>query len=351
MKRVAIIWGTRPEHIKIYPVYKALVEQDVDVLTIFTGQHLDLVDHKHLYIPIDYKLGVMRVGQSLSDLLAKGLYDIQQYFDVKDVGMVLVQGDTSSALAGSIWGFYNEITVAHIEAGLTTSDLFDPFPEEMHRRLIRELSTYHFAPTRQSEENLIQFNVNSNNIFVTGNTVIDTLKYIAEIESIEYPIEPENKVLITIHRRENDKNLLEICTALNLICNILNEYKFEIVVHPRNKSIVEEYLKNIKIIDPLNYVSFLRKIVKCNFVITDSGGLQEECSVLGVPVYVVRNKTERVESIFANLSRLVRTKQSDITCKISQGLDDGFAVQRKSSNIYGDGKAGERIAEIIREKL
>lgn len=351
---VAIIWGTRPEHIKLYPVWLELNNFGVDgenMTTIFTGQHNDLVDHEHLAIPIVTKHNLMKDGQSIQELLGRCLVELNRWDMPFDV--ILVQGDTTSALAGALAGFYNKIPVAHVEAGLTTWDKFSPYPEEMHRTLIRELATYHFAPTETARLNLEEFGI-IEGIYVVGNTVIDTLQYIMFREGLVYPLRgASGQVLVTMHRRENEDKLIEICASINRLANRYEKrFKFKFVTHPRVADTIQ-YMRdpNVELVPAMDYVSFVKELADSTFVITDSGGIQEEASLLGVPVFVARDSTERMEAIDAGVSRLIGTTEEGIFKGVTAGVNDGFIQQRESLSIYGDGMAGKRIAKILIREL
>lgn len=349
IKRVGIVWGTRPEHIKIYPVWKALKESGYSPITFFTGQHQDLVDHLNLSIPLDFELGVMKHNQTLNDVLAVCLKAVFEPIRTNDLALILVQGDTSSALAGALTGFYLGIRVAHVEAGLSSGQFDDPFPEEIHRRLIRELTTYHFAPTKQSVKNLRAVGV-TENVFLTGNTVVDALHELG----YGYPGDENSKlVLITIHRRENDKHLKHICSALNTLAGTYEDYDFQCVVHPRTKAMVTDLVDQLKInVTPAtDYLSFLELLSESYCVITDSGGIQEECTVFGVPCFVVRKRTERTEAVEKGFSKVVGVDTDSIIDGVGGNFEKRFCRRRQSSRVYGDGHAGKRIAEAIDKEL
>lgn len=359
---VAIVWGTRPEHIKLFPVWRELKGRGIKTTTFFTGQHCDLVDHENLPIDIDYSLkGLDNFLKSKADFRFFDIYKALQEQDF-DPKLVLVQGDTFSALAASLVSFYRNIPVGHIEAGLTSGDPNDPFPEEMHRRLIREMMAFHFAPTYESMINLSNVAVDRN-VHVTGNTIVDTVDYMIDNNLIGMNSEQTNEVLVTIHRRENDVCLEDICKAICELGSLLPDYKFVIITHPRNARVINEIThergwsskpksENLTTIPYLDYVTFLNRMVRSRFVITDSGGLQEEGTVLGIPVFVIRRVTERTEAVKANFSKLVGVKKSGIISGVMEGvLDSAFISRRERSNIYGDGKASGRIVDIIERSI
>ena len=349
---IALIWGTRPEHIKIYPVWKALKDKKLSTYTICTGQHKELIDTETFDIEADINLDLMRKNQSLSAILSKCLSSLDEILQYVKPRLVLVQGDTSSAYAGAMSSFYWGIPVGHIESGLRTFVPRDPFPEEMHRSLIRELATYHFVPTLFSIANLVKNNI-KNNIYLTGNTVVDSLKKICLENDIKIPEESGKKVLITLHRRENDKNIDDIMNSLIDLANQNNTFEFIFPMHPRMKSllgIINENVyifkkNNISIIEPLNYIDFLKEMSTSYCVITDSGGVQEEASVFGVPCFVIRNTTERMESIGCYAAFLC----GNTYWSIMEAFDNYFSECKRHNNndLYGDGTAGIKIANIV----
>lgn len=347
--RVVLVWGTRPEHIKMFPVWKELSSrQGIELLTVFTGQHHELVDHENLAIPVDIWLDVMRKGQSLPELMARLLQELSEKV-VGSAALVVVQGDTSTALAGAISSFYAGIPVAHVEAGLTTWDPFDPFPEEMHRRLIARIAQIHFTPTSTSYENLMRMGVERDQISLTGNTVVDALYYMREF-GLDFPVPPGDEVLVTLHRRENEPRLPVLCKALNKIQSELKPRGFRLVfvAHPRSEEVAHELLRSVQIISAMDYPGFLAKAARAAFLLTDSGGLQEEATVLGVPVVVVRRKTERPEAVEAGCSRVAGVEPDGIiaeTLRIADAVEN--STDRQSREVFGDGRAAVRIADVI----
>lgn len=346
-----VVWGTRPEHVKLFPVIRDLRSREtLRVRTVFTGQHADLVDHANLPVEIDEELCVMRAGRPLQPLLAKLLASVGS---VEMPAMVVVQGDTSSALAGALAGFYGGVPVAHVEAGLTSHNWAKPFPEEMHRRLIRELSNIHFAHTYWAADNLKEAGVEEENIWVTGNTVVDSLEYLAAEHGLEIPSqEKSGEVLVTIHRRENEEWLPDICEEL---CKLQVELGQRVVfiAHPRVADVVRKHLEGkVEVTPPMDYLSFVKRMSRADFVVTDSGGLQEEGVTLGVPVFVVRDSTERQEAVHAGRSFLVGQSAAGLATQaklMERRLDEMGAGDR--GYIYGDGHASERIGDVIEKWL
>lgn len=347
---VEVVWGTRPEHVKLFPVVRDLLSRDsLEVRTVFTGQHKDLVDHANLPIEMDEELGVMSENLDVQLLLAKLLVRLDVLAGPE---MVVVEGDTSTALAGALAAFYANVPVAHVEAGLTSGDLMSPFPEEMHRRLIRELSALHFAPTYRAANNLRKAGVDVSRTHVTGNTVVDALDYLAAEDGLEIPNqESSGEVLVTIHRRENEQWLPWICRALDRLQKDL-PFRFVMVAHPRVEREIKELLKNVLVVSPMDYLSFVKRMSQAEFVITDSGGLQEEGTVLGIPVFVVRENTERQEAVDAGRSVLVGIGEEEIVHMVELYVPRLKEMGKGDRGyIYGDGHAAERIGDAIEKAL
>ncbi|MEK7111778.1 MAG: UDP-N-acetylglucosamine 2-epimerase (non-hydrolyzing), partial [Patescibacteria group bacterium] len=352
--KIAIIFGTRPEIVKLYPVIKSL-KPHFEVVIVFTGQHTDLGRQmlKMFKIKPDYDLDVMIADQSLSLLTASLHEELDKVLEKEKPDLVMVQGDTTSALVGAIEAFYHKIPVAHVEAGLRTNDMYSPYPEEINRRLISQIATYNFPPTKNAEERLKQ-EVPGSYILTTGNTGIDTLLEFAKKSK-------ESKrwmVLVTLHRRESFGPTLK--GMLYALYDFIKEFpKFEIVfpVHPNPQvyKTVHDILGNhprIHLIKPVDYLEMIKLMKQCYFIITDSGGIQEEAPSLKKPVLVLREVTERMEGIEAGVSRLVGTNSHDIyhsACELVSNPLSYSLMQGK--NPYGDGKASERIAEYLQQAL
>jgi UDP-N-acetylglucosamine 2-epimerase (non-hydrolysing) len=370
MIKISFILGTRPEAIKLAPLILMLKERsEFEVNVCATGQHkemlyqaLDLFD-----IKVDEDLQLMKPNQDIMALNANALIHISDYLKRVNPDIVIVQGDTTTVFAAALASFYNKIPVAHIEAGLRTFDKYSPFPEEMNRVLTSRLTTLHFAPTELAKQNLLKEGINSSDVFVTGNTVIDALFLIKDkIQSglISEPHWVKNLlsnqvILITGHRRENfGSGIKSICNAIVELSKKYPDFVFIYPVHlnPNIQEPVKSMLsaqKNISLIEPLDYVSFVALMNKCYLILTDSGGIQEEAPSLGKPVLVMRENSERPEAITAGTARLVGTDKQTIVEEVSKLIEDEFEYNSmaKSINPYGDGNACERIISVLKQKL
>ena len=366
--RVLTVFGTRPEAIKLAPVIQKLKAEGSKIKTIVcvTAQHREMLDEvlRTFNIKQDYDLDIMESNQSLFEVTAKGLLGIREILELEKPDVVLLQGDTTTTFAVALAAFYLKIPIGHIEAGLRTKDKYKPFPEEMNRRLTSALTDFHFAPTESAKMNLLREGFDGKNIFITGNTVVDALFWILNNTkrtqkqmSFEYPfLNSDNRlILVTAHRRESFGEPLEnICEALRKIVERNKNVKIVYPVHP-NPNVqmpVKRILGNVNriyLISPLNYESFVHFMNKSFFILTDSGGIQEEAPSLGKPVLVMRDRTERPEAIEAGTARLVGTETSKIIENVERLLNDKAEYQRmaKATNLFGDGKAAERIVKIL----
>jgi UDP-N-acetylglucosamine 2-epimerase (non-hydrolysing) len=364
-KRLAFIFGTRPEAIKMAPLIKEVESRryPLRALTILTGQHREIVRQvlSTFKIKPDYHLNVMMRDQRPSDVMVKVLEKLIEIFESEPVDMVLVQGDTTSSLAGALAAYYKKIPVAHIEAGLRTWDKYAPFPEELNRSLITVLADCHFAHTTLAKENLLRCGVPEDRIFVTGNTVIDALQAVADAaKKVELPVmkrlDPNKKIiLVTVHRRESfGAPLMRICQAIKEVVKRLSEVEIIIPVHPNpnvRKTVYRELdsLQRVHLIAPVSYMPFLYLIQKSHLILTDSGGIIEEAPSFGKPVLILRDKTERPEAVQEGLAVLVGTEHDEIVKKTLWLLDDKGAYQqmKRAENPFGDGKAAERILTVL----
>ena len=375
MKKVLLVFGTRPEAIKMAPLVKAF-EKDVNIESkvCVTAQHREMLDQVLDIFDIspDYDLNLMKPGQDLYDITANVLLGLKDALRDFKPDVVLVHGDTTTTSASALAAFYEKIKVGHVEAGLRTGDIYSPWPEEANRQITGVLANYHFAPTTTSSDNLKRENKDPKNIIVTGNTVIDAL-FLA-IDKIEndselrtkietsinsqYKINEDKKlILVTGHRRENHgQGFINICEALKTLA--LNNPTIDIVypvhLNPNVQKPVKEILSdvsNVYLIDPLQYEQFIYMMNKSYFIITDSGGVQEEAPSLGKPVLVMRDTTERPEAVDAGTVKLVGTNTRTIIEEAQKLLDDKTEYERmsKAHNPYGDGKACERIVEFIKD--
>lgn len=378
MKKVMLVFGTRPEAIKVAPLIKEFQKypNDFDVIICVTGQHREMLDQVlHIFdIKPDYDLNIMKQGQDLYEITSKVLLGMRDVFLKERPDIVFVHGDTTTSTVAALAAFYQQIPVAHIEAGLRTYHIYSPWPEEMNRQITSRIATYNFAPTPLSRKNLLKENVDDSKITVTGNTVIDALYWVVkrikrnkdldkELENIlkdaGYEVNRltngKKLVLITGHRRENfGEGFINICNAIKDLNEKYPDVDFVYPMHlnpnvrkPIHKVFGEDYTNvgNMFFIEPLEYLSFVYLMEKSSLVLTDSGGVQEEAPGLGKPVLVMRDTTERPEAVAAGTVKLVGTDYNKIVSEVSLLLDDKKAYEKmsKAVNPYGDGKACERI--------
>lgn len=376
IKKILIVFGTRPEAIKMAPLVKAFkAETSFETRVCVTAQHREMLDQvlEIFDITPDFDLNIMKPGQDLYDITSNVLLGMRSVLADLRPDIVLVHGDTTTTLAASLAAFYQKIKIGHVEAGLRTGDIYSPWPEEANRQLTSQIATYHFAPTQTSKENLLNENIDSKRIVITGNTVIDALflalkKINTEqklerriLESIKerFPFDESRKlVLVTGHRRENfGQGFIDICLSLKTLAENNPEIEIVYPVHlnPNVQKPVHEILgdvPNVYLIKPLQYESFIYLMNRSYFIITDSGGVQEEAPSLGKPVLVMRDTTERPEALEAGTVRLVGTDSKRILQE-GQGLLDDVLEYKKMSqahNPYGDGNACQRIVDFIKEQ-
>lgn len=382
MKKIMLVFGTRPEAIKMAPLVKAFQAKNDEFETIVcvTGQHREMLDQVlHLFdIKPDFDLNIMKQGQDLYDITSRVLLGMRDVFKVCKPDILFVHGDTTTSTAAALAGFYLQIPVAHVEAGLRTNDIYSPWPEEMNRQITGRIATYNLSPTQLSRQNLLKENVDENKITVTGNTVIDALHWVtAKIKSDKklddnLSLDLKSKgydtkrlvgnrrlILITGHRRENfGDGFLHICHAIQDLAKKFPEVDFVYPMHlnpnvrkPIHQVFGEDLnnLGNIFFIEPLEYLPFVFLMEKSDIVLTDSGGIQEEAPGLGKPVLVMRNTTERPEAVDAGTVKLVGTDYDAIVDNASKLLTDRnlYNKMSKATNPYGDGKACERIIRYI----
>ena len=357
MKKISVILGTRPEAIKLCPVVLALQKDPAfDCKVCVTGQHkemlyqvLDVFDVKP-----DVDLQLMRPNQTLGGLTSRAIAAIDEYLAMEKPDIVMVQGDTTTVLAGALSAFYHHIPVAHVEAGLRTGNMLSPWPEEANRVLTTRLAKWHFCPTENNKANLLKEGVNPADIYVTGNTVIDALMIARE--KVPKTNDGKCRVLITGHRRENfGEGFEHMCTAIKKLAEEFSDVEFIYPVHlnPNVQEPVKRILKgldNVKLIEPQSYLPFVGLMNDAYLILTDSGGVQEEAPSLGKPVLVMRDTTERPEAVTAGTVKLVGTNAEDIYRDAKKLLSDEVAYKQiaAATNPYGDGKAVERILEILR---
>jgi UDP-N-acetylglucosamine 2-epimerase (non-hydrolysing) len=372
-RKVFVVVGTRPEAIKLAPVIRAFREAPCFSVEICaTGQHRELLDQalEHFDLEPDHDLAVMMENQSLASLTARTMEGVASLLRKSRPHIVMVQGDTTSAMTAALSAFYERIPVAHVEAGLRTNDMYSPFPEEINRRLVAGIAHWHFAPTAGARENLLREGIPSESIHVTGNTAIDALLWtVAHMGTVEEELpaivgdalntealKGRRVVLVTAHRRENhEQGIGDICDALLSIA-MLAEASIVFPVHfnPNVRRTVLSRLggkQNIHLLEPVDYRSFAQLLSRAFLVLTDSGGVQEEAPSLGKPVLVMRDTTERPEGIAAGNAILVGTKTLDV-CEAVQRLwmdDVARSAMARVANPYGDGKAAGRIFAVIRD--
>ena len=382
MKKVMLVFGTRPEAIKMAPLVKEFQKQPkrVETVVCVTGQHREMLDQvlKIFDIKPDYDLNIMKQGQDLYDVTARVLTGMRDVLKEVKPDVVLVHGDTTTSTAAALAAFYQQIPVGHVEAGLRTHNIYSPWPEEMNRLLTGRLATYHFSPTPLSRNNLIKESVDDRNIIITGNTVIDALYWVVdkiknnkeldnELEDIlskaGYDVNRLNNgkklVLIKGHRRENfGDGYINMCTAIKALTVKYPDLDFVYPMHlkpnvrkPIHKVFGENLsgLKNMFFIEPLEYLSFVYLMEKSSIVLTDSGGIQEEAPGLGKPVLVMRETTERPEALDDGTVKLVGTDYNKIVNEVSSLIDDKAAYEKmsKAVNPYGDGLACGRIVNAL----
>lgn len=374
MKRILIVFGTRPEAIKMAPLIREFQKySDFCVKVCVTAQHRQMLDQvlEIFNISSDYDLDIMQPNQDLFDLSSRILLKIRDVLDDFYPDIVFVHGDTTTASISALASFYKQIKIAHVEAGLRTWEIYSPFPEEVNRQLVGILANYHFAPTNLSKDNLLKENKKLENIVVTGNTVIDALFLLLDIikkdptfknkilQSLKLKYNPEHNrkiILVTGHRRENfGLGFINICEALKILAQ--NNPNIDIVypvhLNPNVQKPVKELLSNVDnvyLIAPLEYDEFVYLMDRSYFIITDSGGIQEEAPSLGKPVLVMRDTTERPEAISSGSVKLVGTDKEKIVSNAQELLDsiEIYKQMSQSYNPYGDGSACAKIVEFVR---
>jgi len=363
--KVMTVFGTRPEGIKMAPIIKTMENvPEIESIICVTAQHRQMLDQVlNLFkIDPDYDLNIFKPGQTLTDITIGALKGLESVIMEVNPDILLVQGDTTTVFAGALAAFYQKVKIGHVEAGLRSGNMYSPYPEEANRKLTGVLADFHFAPTETNKRNLLREGYPEDRIFITGNTVIDALKYAVKedyrfenplLNSIDY--KKERIILMTSHRRENIGRPMEsIFSAVNDIVKKYDDVSvvFPIHLNPKVREIayrVFDCNDKVHLIEPLDYEPFTNLMAKSHIVVTDSGGLQEEAPSLGKPVLVVREETERPEGIEAGTARLVGTDYQNIYSNLDRLLSDQKEYQKMANavNPYGDGKASERIVDII----
>ena len=377
-KKVLLVFGTRPEAIKMAPVFFSLAgDPTINVSVCLTGQHRDLLQQVvDLFgIPVTYNLNIMKAGQDIVDIMTAVQVGLRDVLAVDKPDLVLVHGDTTTSMAAAVTCFSLSIAVGHVEAGLRTNNLATPFPEEFNRRVSALAARFHFAPTELNRQNLLAEGHAEQHVHVTGNTVVDALRMMVDrftknpdiYEQIEadfasmidgWPF-TEQLVLVTSHRRENfGEGLRNICDAIKELANLSKDARFIYPVHPNpNVQVpVREYLgdcRNVHLIPPLSYEYFCFLLNRAHLILTDSGGVQEEAPSIGKPVLVVRDTTERPEAVSAGTVKLVGTSKDEIIkhTRLLLTNQDAYKLMATSGNPYGDGYAANKIASIIARHL
>lgn len=381
MRTILLVFGTRPEAIKMAPLVKKFQQYSNDFKTIVcvTGQHREMLDQVLQIFDIhpDYDLNIMKQGQDLYDVTARVLVGLRDVLQEVKPDVVLVHGDTTTSMAAALAAFYQQIPVGHVEAGLRTHNIYSPWPEEINRQLTGRIATYHFAPTPLSRENLLQEGVDETHISVTGNTVIDALYWVVdkikgdedlaqslreELHQRGYDVnrlsQGKKLVLITGHRRENfGEGFIQICRAIKHLVENYPDVDFVYPMHlnpnvrkPIHEAFDGKQYDNMYFIEPLEYLSFVYLMEKSTIVLTDSGGIQEEAPGLGKPVLVMRDTTERPEALEAGTVKLVGTNYDKIVQEVSKLIEDSqyYREMSEAVNPYGDGRACERIVNVLK---
>lgn len=361
MINVMVVFGTRPEAIKVVPVIKELeARKETNPIVCVTAQHREMLDQilQEFDIQADYDLNIMQQGQTLAEITTKALVGLEKIIKEVKPDIVLVHGDTTTTFAGALAAFYNGTTIGHLEAGLRTYNKFSPYPEEMNRQMVSVLADIHFAPTHKSKQNLLR-EAKKKNIYVTGNTAIDALKLTIKEDyknpQIDDFKEKERIILLTSHRRENIGTPME--NIFKAVKKIVEEYEDVKVIYPVHKNPKVREIANrilagnpkIKLIEPLDVIDFHNLMNKSYLILTDSGGIQEEAPSLGKPVLVLRDTTERPEGIRVGTLKLVGTDEEEIYKQTKLLLDnkEEYNKMAKATNPYGDGLASKKIVDAI----
>ncbi len=371
MKKIKVltVFGTRPEAIKMAPIIKEMEKRDeIESMTCITAQHREMLDQVlNLFkIEPDYDLNIFSPGQSLTQITVRALEGLEKIIGEVKPDLLLVQGDTTTVFSGALAAFYHRIKIGHVEAGLRSYDIYSPYPEEANRKLTGIVTNFHFAPTENNRENLLKENYDEKDIYITGNTVIDALNYAKKDDYVfenellkDLDFDNNRIILLTSHRRENiGKPMENIFNAINDITEKYPDVEIVFPIHLNPK--VREIAKNIfndnnriHLVEPLEYEPFVNLMAKSYFIVTDSGGLQEEAPSLGKPVLVVRKETERPEGIEAGTCKLLGVEYSDIFNGIDLLLEDKKEYNKMAMavNPYGDGQAAKYITDIIINSL
>ncbi|CXM12050.1 UDP-GlcNAc 2-epimerase [Staphylococcus aureus] len=365
MKKIMTIFGTRPEAIKMAPLVKALEQEKVlEPIVVVTAQHREMLDSvlSTFEIKPKYDLNIMKSGQTLSEITSKSITQLEQVIQLEKPDMVLVHGDTMTTFAGGLAAFYNQVPIGHVEAGLRSYDKYSPFPEEVNRQLVGVLADLHFAPTKNAASHLLSEGKYSESVVVTGNTVIDAMKYTVDDNyksNIMDKYHDKKFILMTAHRRENIGQPME--NIFKAVRRLIDEYTDLALVYPMHKNpkvreVAQKILGShdrIELIEPLDVVDFHNFAKKSYFILTDSGGIQEEAPSFNKPVLVLRSVTERPEGVEAGTLKVIGTNKQNVYQAAKELIDDErlYHQMSEASNPYGDGFASERIVNHIKYYL
>lgn len=366
--KVLVLFGTRPEAIKLAPVIHELRKRFFQTIVVSSSQHKQLLEPflKSLAIEVDFDLGVMRRNQLPNDVCARVLAKLDKVLALEKPDLILVQGDTTTALAGALAGFNRKIPVGHVEAGLRSGDLMSPFPEEMNRRMVSQIASLHFAATEKNRRNLLSEDVPTEKVFVTGNPVVDSLKYMlknlkvdSEITELIKKTEGAKRLLLTTHRRESFGAAMT--ANLNVIRDFVDKRNnvclfFPVHPNPNVKNVAREILgghERIHLLEPLNYPDFLAIMKSAWLIVSDSGGVQEEAPTLGKPLLVLRENTERPEAIRSGVSKLIGNNPGTLKMLLEENYANETWIKsvKEIANPFGDGRSAARIVKLIEEKL
>lgn len=364
MKKVMLVFGTRPEAIKMCPLVNELKSREnIQTVVCVTGQHRQMLERvlETFSVVPDYDLSIMKERQTLFDITANILLRIREVLETERPDVVLVHGDTSTTFATALACFYMQIDVGHVEAGLRTNNIYSPFPEEFNRQAVGIVSRYNFSPTEMARDNLLREGKDPSGIYVTGNTAIDALKTTVREDYVHPELEwaaDSRLIMITAHRRENlGEPMRNMFRAIRRVCDEHPDVKaiYPIHMNPAVREIANEILggeERIRIIEPLDVLDFHNFMARCHMILTDSGGIQEEAPSLGKPVLVMRDTTERPEGIAAGTLKLVGTEEESIYNSFKELLEDPavYHAMSTASNPYGDGNACKRIADILEKE-
>ena len=366
--KVLVLLGTRPEAIKLAPVIHELRKKFFQTVVVSSSQHKQLLPPflRALEIDVDFDLGVMKRNQSPSDVCSRVLAKLDKVLAFEKPDLILVQGDTTTTLAGALAGFHRRIPVGHVEAGLRSGNLMSPFPEEMNRRVVSQMASFHFAATEENRSNLLAEDVPSEKIFVTGNPVVDAMRHMLahleprpQITDLIKKTEGKKRLLLTTHRRES---FGEAMTAnLKVVREFVDKrpdvcLMFPVHPNPNVKAVAKEILgkhQRIHLLDPLDYSDFLALMQASWLIVSDSGGVQEEAPSLGKPLLVLRENTERPEAIRSGVSKLVGNNPGSLKLLLEENysVDTWIRSVKEVANPFGDGRSAARIVKIIEEKL